>query len=110
MPKRRATPDSNDEQDSDASPISKRARTAGLSEEEDVPSPKRRNKRAGPSKGKGKARQNDDDSDEDAEPPNEEEVEKRFEEEHTDKIRAAIESRQQCVGVGITPVLLRFGH
>ncbi|KAJ7134841.1 P-loop containing nucleoside triphosphate hydrolase protein [Mycena epipterygia] len=97
MAKRRANVDSDDEDPSiDGTPASKRARTA---DSDDEPAPPTSGRRA--SKGKGKARRKDDDDDE-SESENDavdvEEEDRKFEEEHEETIRAALESRRKVHG------------
>ncbi|KAJ7132967.1 P-loop containing nucleoside triphosphate hydrolase protein [Mycena filopes] len=96
MPKRRANADSDDDNVSVESPASKRARTADSDDEERAPPAT--NRRAA---NKGKARRRDEDDDDESESDNgddTEEADRKFEEEHEDTIRAALESRRKVQG------------
>jgi hypothetical protein len=109
--KRRVAPESDDEgQSQQTTPPSKRARAADSDSEPEVIPPE--HKRTRGAKGKGKARQvNEDGSDEEEDIDDEanvtvekpedddEEEEQKFEEEHGDAIRAAIEAKRKIHGV-----------
>ncbi|KAJ7244992.1 P-loop containing nucleoside triphosphate hydrolase protein [Mycena haematopus] len=95
MAKRRANVDSDDENASaNGSPASKRARAAD-SDDEDVPPA------SGRRASKGKARRRDEDDEDESESANEAsdgEEDRKFEAEHEENIRAALESRRKVQG------------
>lgn len=101
MAKRRATSDTDEEDQLENSQALKRARTQDESDDEPEMVHPKREKTNGKGKGKSK-RKNDDDSDSEVEQPTaeqNEEEEKLFEEAHGDAIRAAIEAKRKVHGV-----------
>jgi hypothetical protein len=107
MAKRRATVDSDDEDQLENSQASKRARTEEDSDDEpqvieSSPAPKREKHAA---KGKAKRKRDDDDDGSDEEEFNvegDEEEDKKFEEENEGKIRAAIELKRKLEVHGVS--------
>lgn len=107
MPKRRANVDSDDEGASVGdSPVTKRART--VESDEEPPAPTSSNKR-GP-KGKSRRRDDDDDEEEASEggESDAEEAERKFEEEHEERIRAALDAKRNVHGASIVLFHLEF--
>jgi len=110
MAKRRATVDSDDEDQLENSQASKRARTEEDSDDEpqvveSSPAPKREKKRAAKGKAKAKRKGDDDDDDSDEEEfdvEGDEEEDKKFEEENEGKIRAAIEAKRKLEVHGVS--------
>ena len=118
MAKRRATSDSDEEDQLENPQASKRARTEDSDDEPQVieSSPPLKREKRQAVKGKGKAsRQADDEDDSDEEEVEVEqgdEEDKKFEEENEEKIRAAIEAKRKVHGVSSldVPYLVVYLH